>query len=271
MRYAEYSPGPLLAPYVRCYWVLECAASDVAAEPERIVPDGCTEIVVHYGDPFRRLDERGVAVSQRRALFAGQLERVLLLVPEGRVGMFGVRFEPAGARPFLDVALAELTGHVVALGDVFGVDGALLEERLLAAPDDAARIGVVESWLAARFGTGRTPRPEVLLAARRVVESSGRIGTDALLHGLFGSRRQLERAFRDHVGLSPKRLARIARFQSVFRRLSEQPSADWVRVAVDCGYYDQSHLHRDFRDFAGEPPERFTSASHPIGECFVAK
>ena len=57
MRYAEYRPSAPLAQWVRCYWVLECAAADVSPEPERVLPDGCTEIIVHYGDPFRRLDE----------------------------------------------------------------------------------------------------------------------------------------------------------------------------------------------------------------------
>jgi methylphosphotriester-DNA--protein-cysteine methyltransferase len=269
MRYAEYLPGPRLAPFVRCYWVLECPAHEVSASPERILPDGCAEIVVHYGDPFRRLDENGVAISQRRALFAGQIERFLLLVPEGRVGMFGVRFEPAGARPFVHVALSELVGQVVSLGDVFGGDAALFEERLLEAKDDAARVRTTERCLADRLDHGRSAHREVVLATRRLLATDGRIGTEELKHGLFGGRRQLERAFRDHVGLSPKRLARIVRFQSVFRRLEANPAADWVHIAIDCGYYDQSHLHRDFRDFAGETPLRFASGSHPIADCFL--
>ena len=282
MRYAEYPPSPALAPFVRCYWVLESDAPAPDTEPERVLPDGCSEIIVHFGDPFRRLDDGGRAVSQKRALFAGQLERFLLLRPEGRVGMFGIRFEPGGVRPFVNVALHELTGQIVALQDVWRDAGSLLEERLQAATNDPERIAISEAFLASQL-RGATVRMDVRRAVQRVVATQGMLSVDELAQGLFGGRRKLERTFREHVGLSPKRLARIVRFQSVFQCLeadasvdtsgdtSSDPNTNWVRTAVDCGYYDQSHLNRDFRQFAGLPPTHYTAASHPIGDCFIVR
>jgi transcriptional regulator GlxA family with amidase domain len=75
-----------------------------------------------------------------------------------------------------------------------------------------------------------------------VAEVAARLGVQA---------RQLERRFKLRVGLSPKYFARIRRFQRVF---PEVEGAGWVEAAAACGYYDQAHLIRDFRAFAGEPP-----------------
>jgi AraC-like DNA-binding protein len=255
--------------------VLESAAPTPDAEPERVLPDGCSEIIVHFGDPFRRLDEGGRAVSQKRALFAGQMERFVLLRPEGRVGMFGIRFEPGGVRPFVDVALHELTGKIVALQDVWHGAGPLFEERLQSATTDPERIAISEAFLASQM-RGATVRMDVRRAVQRVVAAQGLLSVDEVAQGLFGGRRNLERAFREYVGLSPKRLARIVRFQTVFQFFESDVAegavnANWVRAAIDCGYYDQSHLNRDFRQFAGLPPTHYTAASHPIGDCFIVR
>ena len=64
--------------------------------------------------------------------------------------------------------------------------------------------------------------------------------------------RQLERRFLRDVGITPKRFCRIQRFQQVFQTIED--GADWVRAAVECGYYDQAHLIRDCKDFSGEAP-----------------
>ncbi len=68
----------------------------------------------------------------------------------------------------------------------------------------------------------------------------------------------------DGVGVTPKLFfARIVRFQGAFERWGEDPRG-WARVAADCGYYDQAHLLRDFRQFAGDPPGSSWRRSRPF-------
>jgi AraC-like DNA-binding protein len=84
------------------------------------------------------------------------------------------------------------------------------------------------------------------------------------------SRRSLERRFDAAVGMPPKRLARIVRFQRVFREAREAASAGWVEVALRCGYADQSHLIRDFRELAGEPPTAFLGGEGELSRRFTS-
>jgi transcriptional regulator GlxA family with amidase domain len=92
-------------------------------------------------------------------------------------------------------------------------------------------------------------------SADAIVRAWGMIPMGRLASGAGIGMRQLERRFLDEVGVSPKRLARISRFQRVFHAM-EQRSAGWTQVAMDCGYYDSSHLVRDFHEFAGNAPSR---------------
>jgi methylphosphotriester-DNA--protein-cysteine methyltransferase len=66
--------------------------------------------------------------------------------------------------------------------------------------------------------------------------------------------------YRRQLGLPPKVLARVIRFNRLLRRLDEEGDVRWADLAVDCGYYDQAHLHRDFRQFAGATPAGFLAA-----------
>src|SRR5262245_46789063 len=95
MRYHEEPPPPALADWVHRLWAFEDDSG--GGEPQRIVPDGRCELVIHLGDPYREADARW---PQPRVLFAGQLTRPLWLESTGPANVIGVRFRPAGARAF---------------------------------------------------------------------------------------------------------------------------------------------------------------------------
>ncbi len=106
MRYAESIPAVDLRSYVRCYWSMRGQASGGA---ERIVPDGCPEIVVNMGDEFCRECDDGGVRGQDAFLVVGQLRAALRTRPTGVVDLFGIRFEPAGLRAVLGCSMRGLT------------------------------------------------------------------------------------------------------------------------------------------------------------------
>jgi len=116
-------------------------------------------------------------------------------------------------------------------------------------------------------------------AVRTLLAGDGCVSVDALAGACGLSARQLERRFLDAVGLGPKRLARILRFQRVFRAVAAEPALDsaagqrpnWAVVAVDCGYYDQAHLIRDFHAFAGEAPAALFSVQAALTHHFTRR
>jgi transcriptional regulator GlxA family with amidase domain len=96
----------------------------------------------------------------------------------------------------------------------------------------------------------------------------GNVSLDGLIHQTGLGVRQFERRFLDGVGLRPKLLARICRFQGVLQALEAGPGR-WAGVAADCGYYDASHLIRDFRELAGDPPSRIVEQAQLLTGVFT--
>jgi len=195
--YREVAPRPELAPFVKCFWFL--SASAPGGPVERIVPDGCTEIVVNRADPFVGVDRDGL---QPRVMLVGQLRGFLRIRPTGAVDLAGVRFRPGGFWPFLAVPQAELAEERPDLGDVCG----RLRRDLRAAFGGVRGPERAERVLLDRL---RPRRGRVAEAARLLEASDGRIRIDAVAARLGTSARTLERAFAREVGLRPKLLARV--------------------------------------------------------------
>ena len=105
---------------------------------------------------------------------------------------------------------------------------------------------------------------------QRIIMSDGRQSVARLSQDIGLTGRQLERKFQIMVGISPKLLARIIRFQKVFKAMG-QAAASWSAVAYECGYYDQAHLIHDFRTFSGESPTAFYNYDHEVSEYFMRK
>lgn len=116
----------------------------------------------------------------------------------------------------------------------------------------------------------KTADTRVLQIAARIVSSGGMIPIDTLASDAAISSRQLERRFLAEIGVGPKLLSRILRFQQVFRAVDANETS-WPLVAVDCGYYDQAHLIRDFRQFAQQTPSVLFAEQSRFTESFTRK
>jgi len=250
MDYREIEPASALRPVVRCFWELRGAAEGAGAV-ERIVPDGCTEIILNRGSAFRRFtgDE---AHLQAKSLVVGQLEGPISIQSTGSIDLLGIRFEPQGLFRVLGVPMHELTGADLCLGQVDETLRRELEEAGASARD---RVAAVQAALFRRVD-GRWEHG-LVRSAVELVEGGARSMAE-VVRRLGVNRRTLERAFRLEVGLSPKGLARIRRVQRVLARLDEGGVVrSWAEVAGAHGYADQSHLIREFRQLVGTTPGRY--------------
>jgi AraC-like DNA-binding protein len=264
MRYREYRPGPALAPFVRVLWTLEHRGE--AGADDRILPDGCMELVFHLGQPFRALDDTGRPVVQPTAFLVGQMTSALCVRPSFDARVVGVRFRPGGAFPFLRRPQHELTGALPALDDVWPAL-ARERERLAELPDMAAVAARVDAVLSRAATRARSPDRRLAASVAAIGASDGAVSVDrlAVLCGL-GSR-QLERLFRDQVGLGPKRLARIVRFQAGWRL--HDNGASLASAAHAAGYADQAHFTREFKAIAGLTPSAFAAGEDPLAAAFA--
>ncbi len=181
---------------------------------------------------------------------------------DGTYACVDLKLTPLGAYTLLASPVSELAGATFDLDEVFGEPGRVLCEELSQESGWERRFEVVESFLLARASGGPLPDPAVARAWSRLRETSGRLTVEALARELGCSRRYLATRFREQVGLPPKTLARLLRFERV-RRLIESDPGRLADIAHSCGYCDQSHLNRDFRDLAGTTPGEFVARRVP--------
>ena len=267
MDYRELTPSPRLQPYVRCYWTLR-APPVVGAAPQRVLPDGCVEMILNLGARFTRHASDGRTETQPRALLVGPTTRHMSIAPSGEIWLVGIRFAPGGALPFLSVSPSEIRDSAPSLDDVAAPFETQLVDRLaLAAPGTEAAL--LDETLGSRLDRARRVTDRRVRASVRAAFTAARpVSVDALVSLTGLGARQLEREFRQSVGYGPKTLCRLARFQRVVRAVEPSGDVSWARLAADNEYADQSHMAREFREFAGTTLTGYVRELHPMSDRF---
>ena len=233
------SPAEDLAGHVERHWTVRWDLGGGPPFTQEILPHPCVNLVAEpgriavYGIPLgrspHRLEAAGIAI--------------------------GTKFRPGGFGGFLPCPASDLNDRAVSLGELFGADGTRLQRRL-AVLDGAEdeHIEVVEQFLRERL-PAPDPRYELV---RAVVDSMLHAGPSTTVADLAGqhavSPRTLQRAFSDFVGVGPKWVLRRYRMHEAAERIAAGEAGDGASLALDLGYFDQSHFIRDFTAQIGMPP-----------------
>jgi AraC-like DNA-binding protein len=180
-----------------------------------------------------------------------------------RYASLDLKLTPLGAYALFAVPLSELAGLTVPFEDLVGQAASRLIERMGCVPGWERRFDLVEQFLLERALHGPEPTPVVARAWARLCSSAGGIRIEALAGELGCSRRYLAARFTEQIGVSPKTAARLLRFDRVCRRLERSGSGRLAQIAHEAGYFDQSHLNRDFRELAGTTPAEFCARRRP--------
>jgi AraC-like DNA-binding protein len=236
------------------------AESAFRHDRELSLPSGTMHLYVNLDRDEMRVSPLGggpVEVCSGAAV-RGPSSRPVFIDPADQRRIMWVSFRVGGAYPFLPADAAVLRDAMVDLADLWGRDGSVLRERLLSASTPARRLAELEAALLAR---ARRPleRDGAVAAAAAALHHGATVGAAA--DRLGWTPRRLGRAFTTHVGLAPKRFARVRRFQRLVRTASRSTGPDWARLAAETGYHDQAHLIHDFRDLAGLTPGAYRPRS----------
>ncbi len=252
VRWAVREPHPVVRPLVTRY--VGYAQDDVTLAVHRGLPSRHVTLVISLEEPVRM---RG---GRFQGLVGGlHTEAVLIQQDRTQCGL-QLELDPLGARTLLGVTAAELSGHVVGLGE-FGLGE--LPERLAALPSWAERFDLLDDVLAARAVEPRSPAPELGWAWRRLRGADGRVRVAELAGEVGWSRRHFGERFRAEVGLAPKQAARVLRFERA-GQLLRGGCLDLARVAAEAGFYDQAHLSNEWRALAGCTPRTWIAEELPF-------
>jgi AraC-like DNA-binding protein len=169
---------------------------------------------------------------------------------------------PLGAYQVCGLPLEKLTGRLVDLHDVFGPGARRLGEQVREQPTWARRFDLLDRFLIRRLESAPPVSREVRYAWQRLTATAGAVRIAALCREVGWSHKHLITRFREQVGVTPKRAARLSRFEHLLRRLDrERPRPDWDRLAAVAGYADQAHMIRDFGQFLGTTPTKYLAAA----------
>jgi AraC-like DNA-binding protein len=265
MNYKIYTTCAALAPYVKSYWSLDGSGGNLR---ERIFPDGCIELVFHFGDLFQKYRSGHGADVQPRGFIHGQLKQFMEVGPTGSTGIFSARFHPGGMRAFTTTDLDELTGDYITTSDFWGQAGRILEDTILHAASHEQRVVLLEDFLLKRLAVTPTYNKAVDHCIGAIGQAHGNVTVDALAAMGNMSRRHLERRITAAVGIGPKLLARIARFQHILSLIERGRAGNFSQVAQDGGFYDQAHFIKDFKEFTGLNPRQYFSENLTLVKFF---
>lgn len=249
-----YKPKPPLSNFVDNFWLYE-GHQETEQKIERILPTGTLELVINLRQNGLRFYD---AAHSENSCYSGAIVSGAhghgLTPKEEAPFLIGVHFKPGGAFPFLGLPASDLADTHVDLETLWGPSAGRLRERLCEARTSDERFQLLQQALLSRL----SERVEKHYAVSAALEMFGNnragpiVRETAKYLGL--SQRRFIQVFKAEVGMTPKLFSRIQRFQQTRSFIQQNPLPNWATLALDYGYFDQSHLIREFLEFSGLSP-----------------
>jgi len=240
-------PSPELSEYVEHFWCVRWDLRGRDAVEQHTLPHPSVHLVAER-------DKSGIFGIQR-----GRFTRVL----EGLGRAFGIKFRPAGFRPFLGGPVSRLTRRVVPVASVFGAAGDALVGRLLTVDDDPQLVETAAVFLCERQPLAD---PSVEMSNALVAQCASDRSITRVVHLVERcgvGERQLQRLFNEYVGVGPKWVIQRYRLIEAAELVANGESIDFAALAQELGYFDQAHFSHDFRSVVGQPPFEYARRARP--------
>ena len=261
-----YKPCKELQPYVRYYWVFK------SNQPLNTLtfPIGCPQIIFHKQTPLY-IPELGV--SQSEFTVSGQVNYHSHLYADDNVEMIVAVFQPYALKAFLNLPISLLHNQEVPGYDLENKHLKRLAAQIFDCENTSLCIGAIEQWLLSQIAGALTLKTEYNIKRITAVIRQLLIMPETSVKELTSiaclSKKQFERLFNELVGANPKEYARIVRFQKSLKLLQHYPEdANQAQLAYQCGYADQSHFIREFKQCSGYTPLSLLNVCKPYSDLF---
>jgi AraC-like DNA-binding protein len=248
------APDARLVPYVRRY--VGYSEHTTAPIPRIEFPGPQVVVIFEFGPPVSVFMRPDVQVPSRYpgGFVAGVDDGPTMVTHGGYQRGLQLDLTPIGAHRLFGLPMSEITRRVVPFTDIWPREQHDLCDRLQEARDWDARFDLLDRVVGRRVIDTRRATDLVEWAVRRIEGSSGTMSMRALARELGYSQKHVIQLFHDQVGVPPKLLSRIVRFDRLVQHLRAGGAGSWADLALEFGYYDQAHLVRDVRQFTGLTP-----------------
>ena len=257
-------PSPLLTPFIGKLWTADTLSGATGAR-EHVLPTGQIHLVFRVaGAPLRiyqdSFDASGVIINE--PVVGGPRTSFYIKDTSQQAGTVGVQLLPGAALSLFGVSAAELAGRHTPLSELWGSQSGSALEQLAEGKSPQEMLARLEALLAARLPREAGIHPAVAQA----LAHTGSV--ESMVRDSQYSHRGFIALFRQATGFSPKRYARLMRFRALLDSLREAPELSLAALALECGFSDQAHMNREFREFAGITPQQYRLLA-PDAACHV--
>ena len=259
MKIGFVTPHAELRRYIESFWVLESHNGLPAAANSIAAPNGCAKLIIPYHNSIvSEVAGRVQLTRAHRMNFVGNRDSATSLrTSPHRTGLIAIEFRPHGAFPIFGVPMSETSNRLWETDDVFGRWSREVQEMVNNVDRVDKKVAHIERQLTLLLRKNRREPGIVEHCVSTLRSVDGRMSIRDLERQIGYSRRYLDRLFQQHVGLSPKVLAEIFRFQRFYRKWAAGASFDLLKAELYDHYYDQSHFTREFNRMTGHPPQTF--------------
>lgn len=258
MNYLIYQPPARLQDFIKFFWVFETQASPINPYKHAATASGCAKLAFQYQGSMEIAQAQGKYEKVFTTSLQAQTQRAQKFIASGKVGVFGIYFQPYALPYLFSVPAEALNNQHVEISSLLGRPGLDLEEQIMTAKTHPERVQMASAFFEKRLDAISVRHPGIIASIHHIIRLRGMVNMDELVQCNFLSQRQFERNFKAATGFSPKMFSRIVRFENCID-LYLQGNASLTEIAYTFGYYDQSHFIRDFKEFAGEHPSAYFS------------
>lgn len=255
-----FRPNPPLSNFINIIWFYK--GYQPSHEMERVLPDGTMQLIINLEEDMINVynqKNHGQFKSFRGSLMSGPHSEFTVIDTACQASTIGVHFKPGGAFPFLGFPVNELHNEHVSLDEFWGSKAIEMREQILEANTPIAKFRILEQNLMEIMTQTVAHHPAVAFALKKFRDFPEQWKIADVTEQIGLSPRRFIQVFKEEVGLTPKQFCRIQRFQHVLRFIKHEEQIDWIDIAYNCGFYDQSHFIHDFQAFSGISPRTYHS------------
>lgn len=250
MLYQEHSPNFRLTPYIETYWTAKGIMRQKVIH--KVFPDGCVDILFSFGSS---------SSNNRLTPFSPNIIGTMTTYIEdyylGEVDMVGIRFSPGGFTAFTQIPIHEFTDKTINLSLIKSVFDESFHDTLSYLDTTEKRIQYLNSYFINLLGKLFQPESRITYAVDLIRKTHGQLPLAQVSQESCLSLRHFERKFKEIIGISPQAFSNIIRFKSTLSYIKRNPNTSLIDSAFIFGYYDKSHLIREFKKLSGDIPSTF--------------
>lgn len=222
-----------------------------------IMPDGMTELVINFSNSYERRSGDNEKIEEvKSSHFVGIKSRQHYIRTNNSRTTICVRFKPGAVSLFTNLNMNELTDNVVSAEDIFSNEFSELEDRIENLNDLDKKFIEIEKFMLLKLSQNQKALQSLDIV--KMIYNNPAISRIELVKEKTGlGYKNIERNFQKYIGIQPKHFMKIVRFNFATKLMHEFPKKSLTEIALESGYFDQSHFIKTFKLFSGQIPKNF--------------